>query len=71
MSIVGILSKFHKQVGLNKGYYRKAVPYKRVGWEKNENANQVDLFIWHLITLSLQISNMFYTPSKAMCSGST
>ena len=60
---MGIYSKFHKRVGLNKGNSRKAVPNKRVGWkicllsrvEKGEqggkntkNANRVDSFIWHL-----------------------
>ena len=33
MISVGILSKFHKRVGLNKGNSRKAVPNKRVGWK--------------------------------------
>ena len=60
---MGILSKFHKQVGLNKGNSRKAVPNRRVGWkicwssgvekvrvgwENYENANCVESFIWHL-----------------------
>ena len=57
-SRVGILSKFHKQVGLNKRNSRKWVGWKIckssmvekvwVGWEKYENVNRVDSFIWHL-----------------------
>ena len=47
MSRVDIFSKFHKQIGLDKGNCRKAVPKKRVGWKFANRAGWKKCeFIW-------------------------